>query len=78
LILRNHPDHDPAHAFQLGQAPHVLDVLAAVSAVLVSVVLGGHFELFPAHVEHGDEFPAFVNRYLRGRYGQARVDQKQP
>jgi hypothetical protein len=82
-VFGDHPHNDPAQARQIWLAPNVFHVLFAVGAMApasgryrqVAVVLGGHLEVFSAHVEDADKSPAVDNRYLRDRPGKSRIDQ---
>jgi len=71
----HHPHNDPAAAIDHLMPPNVRDVLPAVAAMLIAVVLGGHLVVLPTHVEQGDGLEAVKDGYLSGRYGQPRVNQ---
>src|ERR1700744_6492912 len=50
-ILGNYPHDDPAASLRCLEPAHIPYVLASAAAALVTVILNGDFEPFPAHVQ---------------------------
>ncbi len=74
---RRNPDDDPAQCGEFLKTLDVLGELAAVGAVLVTVVLDGDLEVFPAHIQ--EVCPAASpHPNLSLRLGKARLDNEQP
>ena len=77
MIFGNDPNDDPAHLLEHPYPARVLHILPTIRAVLISVVLDGHLEFLPPHVEVGHHATAFTHRDLRLGRRQPRVDQPQ-
>ena len=61
------------------QSPNIPSVLSSVAAVLIAVVLDGDFEVFPSHVEIGDNVAELVtDGNLRLGSWKSRINQQQP
>jgi hypothetical protein len=72
-----HPDDDPAQCGEFLETLDVLGELAAVGAVVVTVVLDGDLEVLPAHIQEvGPAASPHPNLSLR--LGKARLDDEQP
>ena len=70
---------DEAETLDLGDHPHVLDILRTIRAVLVTVVLGDDLEVFPSHVNGAQQRAVNVEyRYLSRGLGHPPVDVDQP
>ena len=74
---RRNPDDDPAQCGEFLETLDVLGELAAVGAVVVTVVLDGDLEVLPAHIQEvGPAASPHPNLSLR--LGKARLDDEQP
>jgi hypothetical protein len=74
-ILGNYPHDDPAASLKCLEPAHIPYVLASAAAVLVTVILNGDFEPFPAHVQYRHGPKLRDHGYLCVRSRQSRVDQ---
>lgn len=76
-VFCDHPHHNPPALLQGVQSANIPHILASAGAVLVSVVLDGHFEAVPAHVEHRHCPVMHDHRYLSFRSWQSSPDYQQ-
>jgi hypothetical protein len=81
MIFGDHSNDDPSTVLQHPQPADVLDVLTAVTPMLVTVVLDGNHERLPAHIEICERIEVTIVDHdlcLRCRQTSINEQQSQP
>ncbi len=77
MVLRDHPDDDPAHPFEHLQTLDVSSELPAVGPMLIAVVLDRDHGLLPTQIEVSKRNTVGPqHRYLCLRPGEASVQEQ--
>lgn len=78
-VSRRHSYIDPAEFRHIVVSPDVLRKHGRVCPVMITLVLSGDFDFFPAHIEFGDQHTEFVvDRDLGLWPGKPGSNEKQP